>query len=152
MLSWPVHLQQIIISVPKTENKTTNYHPQPSLHVYGEPINHVTDFRYLGFKVASAASDFKRRKLLALGAFLKFERLWRSSQLPMSTKFNLFYTTCVTILLLRLGILCSITRSGKQNQRLCYRAIYQTKGLCVKNIFNSAHPFENNTPNVNDKR
>ena len=37
----------LIISVPKTEYMTANCHPQPSLQVYGEPINHVTDFRYL---------------------------------------------------------------------------------------------------------
>ena len=47
----------LIISVPKTEYMTVNCLPQPSLQVYGEPINHVTDFRYLGSKMASAASD-----------------------------------------------------------------------------------------------
>ena len=33
------------------------------------------------------------------GAFWKLERLWRSSELPISTKIKLFHTTCVTILL-----------------------------------------------------
>ena len=55
----------LIISVPKTEYMTVNCHPHPTLQVYGESINHVTDFRYLGSKMASAASDFKRRKVLA---------------------------------------------------------------------------------------
>ena len=49
----------LIVSVPKTEYMTTNCHLQPSLQVYGESINHVTDFKYLGSKMASAASDFK---------------------------------------------------------------------------------------------
>ena len=49
--------------------------------------------------MASAASDFKRRKALAWSAFWKLERLWRSPQLSISAKVNLFYTTCVTILL-----------------------------------------------------
>ena len=89
----------LLISVPKTEYMTANCHPQPGLEVYGEPIKHVTDFRYLGSKMASAASDLKRRKALAWSAFWKLEHLWRSSQLSISTKVNLFYTTCVTILL-----------------------------------------------------
>ena len=72
---------------------------KPSLQIYGEPVNHVTDFKYLGSKMASAASDFKRRKSVAWSAFWKLERLWRSTQLPISAKVNLFYTACVTILL-----------------------------------------------------
>ena len=52
----------LIISVPKTEYMTVNCHPHPTLQVYGESINHVTDFRYLGSKMASAASDFKRAR------------------------------------------------------------------------------------------
>ena len=89
----------LIISVPKTESMSVNCHPHPTLQVYGEPINHVTDFRYLGSKMASATSDFKRRKTLAWSVFLKLERLWGNSQLSVSTKVNLFYTICVTILL-----------------------------------------------------
>ena len=49
--------------------------------------------------MASAASDFKRRKALAWSAFWKLERLWGSYQLSISTKVKLFNTTCVTILL-----------------------------------------------------
>ena len=89
----------LIINVPKTEFMTKNCNPHPTLHVYGEPINHVTDFKYLGSKMASAASDLKRRKALAWCAFWKLERLWRSSQLSISIKVKLFHTTCVTILL-----------------------------------------------------
>ena len=89
----------LIISVPKTEYMTANCHPQPPLQVYGEAIKHVTDFKYLGSQMASSASDFKRCKALAWGAFWKLERLWRSSELPISTKIKLFHTTCVTILL-----------------------------------------------------
>ena len=49
--------------------------PQPPLQVYGNPINHVTNFRYLGSMMGSSASDLKRRKALAWTAFLKLERL-----------------------------------------------------------------------------
>ena len=49
-----------------------NCNPQPSLLVYGDPINHVTtDFKYLGSKTISAANDLKRRKALAWSAFLE---------------------------------------------------------------------------------
>jgi len=89
----------LIISVSKTEYMTANCHPHPPLTVYGEPIQHVTDFKYLGSKMASTASDLKRRMALAWCAFWKLERLWKSPQLSISAKVRLFRTTCVTILL-----------------------------------------------------
>ena len=39
----------LVISAPKTEYMTVNCNPQPALQVYGNPINHVSDFRYLWF-------------------------------------------------------------------------------------------------------
>ena len=59
----------LIISAPKTEYMTINCQPQPPLQVYGNPINHVTNFRYLGSMMGSSASDLKRRKALAWTAF-----------------------------------------------------------------------------------
>jgi exonuclease III len=89
----------LTISVSKTEYMTANCHPHPTLTVYGEPIKHVTDFKYLGSKMASTASDLKRRKALAWCAFWKLEHLWKSSLLSIPAKVKLFRTTCVTILL-----------------------------------------------------
>ena len=89
----------LIITVHKTGYMTVNCHPHPTLQVYGEPINHVTDFHFLGSKISSTASDFKRCKALALSACWKLERLWGRSQLSNSTKWNLLYSTCMTILL-----------------------------------------------------
>ena len=89
----------LFISVSKTEYMTANCNPHPTLQVYGDSINHVTDFRYLGSMMASGASDLKRRKALAWCAFWKLERLWRSPQIGIATKMKLFNTTCVTILL-----------------------------------------------------
>ena len=40
-----------VISAPKTACMTVNCNPQPALQVYGDPINHVSDFRYLGSMV-----------------------------------------------------------------------------------------------------
>ena len=70
---------------------------QPALQVYGDPINHVSDFRYLGSMVVSGSSDLKRRKSLAWCAFWKLEQLWKSPHISISTKVKLFNTTCVTI-------------------------------------------------------
>ena len=89
----------LVISAPKTEYMTVNCNPQPALQVYGDPINHVSDFRYLGSMVASGSSDLKRRKSLAWCAFWKLEQLWKSPHISISTKVKLFNTTCVTILL-----------------------------------------------------
>ena len=89
----------LIISSSKTEYMTSNCSPQPALQVYGDKINHVSNFRYLGSMMASSASDFKRRKALSWCAFWKLERLWKCQQLPITTKVKLFKTTCVTILL-----------------------------------------------------
>ena len=57
----------LIISVTKTKYMT---HPHLTHQVYGESINHVTDFRYLISK-ASASNDSKRRKTLRWSAFLE---------------------------------------------------------------------------------
>ena len=89
----------LVISAPKIEFMTIHCHLQPTLQVYGAPINHVTDFKYLGSMTASSASDLKRRKALAWTAFRKLERLWKSPSIPMFTKMKSFNTTCITVLL-----------------------------------------------------
>ena len=89
----------LVISALKTEYMTVNCNPQPALQVYGDPINHVSDFRYLGSMVASGSSDLKRRKSLAWCAFWKLEQLLKSPHISITTKVKLFNTTCVTILL-----------------------------------------------------
>ena len=89
----------LIISTSKTEYMSKNCNHQPALQVYGDTINHVTDFRYLGSQMASSACDLKRRKSLSWCAFWKLERLWKCPHLSISTKVRLFNTTCVTILL-----------------------------------------------------
>ena len=88
----------LVISAPKTKCVTVNCNLQPALQVYGDPINHVSDFRYLGSMAASGSSDLKRRKSLAWCAFWKLEQLWKSPYIPIATKVKLFNTTCVTIL------------------------------------------------------
>ena len=89
----------LVISAPKSKYMTVNCNAQPALQVYGDPINNVSDFRYLGSMVASSASDLKRRKSLAWCAFWKLEHFWKSPHTPIATKVKLFNTTCVTLLL-----------------------------------------------------
>ena len=59
----------LTISVPKTEYMTINCSSQPPLQVYGESINHVPDFKYLGSLMASSYKDLLRRKALAWSTF-----------------------------------------------------------------------------------
>ena len=89
----------LVISTSKTEFMTIHCHPHPPMKVYETPINHVTDYKYLGSMMASSASDLKRRKALAWTAVWKLERLRKSPSIPISTKVKLFNTTCITVLL-----------------------------------------------------
>ena len=89
----------LTISVPKTEYMTINCSSQPPLQVYGESINHVPDFKYLGSLMASSYKDLLRRKALAWSTFWKLERIWRSHIITIETKVRIFNTTCVTVLL-----------------------------------------------------
>ena len=98
----PLMLQQILALLSahlRLNYMTIICQPQPPLQVYGYPINHVTNFRYLGSMMGSSASDLKRRKALTWTAFWKLEHLWKSPTIPISTKVKLFDTTCVTVLL-----------------------------------------------------
>ena len=59
----------------------------------------VADYTYLGSKMASSESDFKRRPGLQWSTFWKLERLWRSKAVPTNFNVNLFKATCLSILL-----------------------------------------------------
>ena len=76
----------LIISASKTEYMTYNLNPQPTLHVYSDTINHVSDFRYLRSMMASSKCDLKRRKALAWSAFWKLEHLWWGPALSITVK------------------------------------------------------------------
>ena len=92
-----VQLQQqdlgLIISVPKTEYMRANCHPYPTLQVYGEFINHVTHFRYLG-----ASNFYIKTQGINLQCFLETEALvWK---FPIVNLYivSLSYTTCMIFL------------------------------------------------------
>ncbi|KAI8514995.1 hypothetical protein Bbelb_075860 [Branchiostoma belcheri] len=122
----------LIISVPKTEYMTYNCNPQLPLEVYGQPIRHVANFKYLGSMMASSSHDMAKRKSLAWTAFWKLEKIWRSPSISTSTKLKLFNTTCVTILLYGCE---SWVITGDMENKLnafatsCYRVMLNIKRL-----------------------
>ena len=122
----------LVISAPKTEYMIVNCNPQPALQVYGDSINHVSDFRYLGSMVASGSSDLKRRKSLAWCAFWKLEQLWKSPHISIATKVKWFNSTCVPILLY--GCESWVISQDMENKinafaTSCYRVMLNTKRI-----------------------
>ena len=82
--------------------------------------------------MASAASDFKRCKLFAWSVFLEAGTSGGggSSQLSISTKVNLFYTICMTILLYDCE--SSVTSHDMESKintfvTSCYRIMFNIK-------------------------
>ena len=111
---------------------TINCNPQPPLQVYGQPIKHVLNFKYLGSMMASGVIDQTRRRALAWVAFWKLEKIWRSPSISVSTKIKLFNTTCVTVLLYGCE---SWVISGDMENKInvfatsCYRIMLNIKRL-----------------------
>ena len=144
----------LIISVPKTEYMTINCNPQPPLQVYGQPIKHVSNFKYLGSMMASGISDQTRRRALAWVAFWKLEKIWRSPSISISTKIKLFNTTCVTVLLY--GCESWVISSNMENKinafaTSCYRIMLNIKRLdCVSN--ERIYHLTNTQPLINTVR
>ena len=78
-------------------NTTVDCNPQPPLQVYGQPIKHVSNFKYLASMMVSALVSVT--KPLAWVAFLKVQKDLEMTSTSISTKIKLFSTTCVTVLL-----------------------------------------------------
>ena len=93
----------LVISAPGAEYVAVDCGPRPALRVYGDSVDHVSDFGCLGSVVASGSGDLKGRKSLAWCAFWRLERLWRSPHVSIATEVRLFDTTCVTMLLCGCG-------------------------------------------------
>ena len=144
----------LVISVPKTEYMSINCNPLPPLEVYEQPINHVSNFRYLGSMMASSISDITRRKALAWTAFWKLEKIWRSTSISIDTKIRLFNTTCVTVLLYGCeSWIISVNMENKINAfaTSCYRIMLGIKRLdCVRNA--QIYEMTNTQPLINTVR
>ncbi|XP_071943549.1 uncharacterized protein [Antedon mediterranea] len=85
----------LIISAPKTEYMVFNCYSQPPLEVYGNAINHATNFKYLGSMMASSSGDFKRRKGLVWTAFWKLENVCGDLHQSKAVQYNQCYCPCV---------------------------------------------------------
>jgi len=65
----------------------------------GNLLKEVQDFKYLGTWLMNSVNDFKVRKAAAWTAIRGLNRIWRSKLLDDKTKFNLFQSLIVSILL-----------------------------------------------------
>ena len=62
-------------------------------------LQQVDEFRYLGSMMSSAQTDLKVRKSQAWAAYWSMKTIWRSKEVPLSLKINIFQATCIAILL-----------------------------------------------------
>ena len=62
----------------------------------GSTLKQVTDFKYLGSKMASSETDFLHRKSLAWVAFWNMEKLWRGEHVPTRLKINIFKSSVIS--------------------------------------------------------
>ena len=106
----------------------TNTSCKKNLTLNNEDIKLANDFTYLGSKMASTESEVKRRLSVALSAFWKVERLWRTT--PIKLKINLIKGACLSILLYGCeGWTLTKTLEDKLNSftTSCYRIILGIK-------------------------
>ncbi len=94
------------INTEKTEqmrlSQPADNTPTP-LHIDGQPIKIVDDFKYLGSYVGSTDKDVNNRIALAWGAFNKLITLLtarsNTNTLPLRHRMRLFNAACITVLL-----------------------------------------------------
>lgn len=91
------------INIPKTEQMRLN---QPigagqtaPLHIDGQDIAIVDDFKYLGSYMASSERDINKRIGVAWGAFNKLRSVLCSPKLHISLRTRIFKAACISILL-----------------------------------------------------
>ena len=143
----------LVISAPKSKYMTVNCNPQPALQVYGDPINHVSDFKYLASMVASSSSDLKRRKSLAWCASWKLEQLWKTQHISIATEVKLFNTTCVTTCILLYGCESWVISQDMENKintfaTSCYKVILNIKR--IDHVLNTTVYYMTNTACASD--
>jgi len=65
----------------------------------GPTLQQVEDFKYLGSMMSTSVEDLRTRKGQACGVFWSMTQIWRSHELPLALKLNIFDATCVSVLL-----------------------------------------------------
>ena len=90
------------INREKTKVLRINNQDQEPITVYGEPLEEVLDFVYLGSVVdvtGGTDADIKARKGKARAAFKKMKNVWCSAGLSTRTKIRIFNSTVKPVLL-----------------------------------------------------
>ena len=90
------------INRAKTKVLRINNQDQEPITVYGEPLEEVLDFVYLGSVVdvsGGTDADIKARKGKARAAFKKMKNVWCSAGLSTRTKIRIFNSTVKPVLL-----------------------------------------------------
>ena len=83
----------------KTKFMAFNHSQNVTIHTNeGLPLDHVTNFKYLGAQMESTEKDVKARKAAAWRACNKLSKIWKSS-LPRAFKRRLFAATVESVLL-----------------------------------------------------
>ncbi|GAA6077073.1 uncharacterized protein LOC118408508 [Tachysurus ichikawai] len=87
-----------MVNVKKTE-AFTNQDKSKNLKLGSQRIEWVNNFKYLGSVVKSSETDINTRKALAWAAFWRMKDIYRSKNLPIGLKTNMFQVVCLPILL-----------------------------------------------------
>ena len=83
----------------KTKFMAFNHCQNVTIHTNeGLPLDHVTNFKYLGAQMENTEKDVKARKAAAWRACNKLSKIWKSS-LPRAFKRRLFAATVESVLL-----------------------------------------------------
>ena len=90
------------INVKKTKEMRINAESNQPLTLYGEEVERVKKFPYLGSIVSEdggAVQDVSSRINKARGAFTQLGKIWRSSTYSVKTKIHIFKTCVLSVLL-----------------------------------------------------
>ena len=91
----------LIINIEKTQFMAFNQPTEEALTIEldGKQLKEVTDFQYLGSRMASAVADLKHRSGLAWTAFWELEKLWRAKHVTLKLKLDIYKASVISILL-----------------------------------------------------
>ena len=90
------------ISGPKTQTMCmSKEHEALSIKLYGNDLEHVTEFTYLGSCLAennSSNADVCARIAKALSSFGRLQIIWKDKEVPLTTKVKLLQTLLIPII------------------------------------------------------
>ena len=117
------------MNAEKTKILRINPTNQESITVEDQSIEEVHKFTYLGATVCKEGGgmeDLKNRLLKERSAFVRLQKIWRSSSLPRRTKLKLFRTLVVPVLVYG----CETWKLNKADNKMLN--IFQNK--CLRKI------------------